>query len=104
MSNQTKSQLRKEPRSGSVDRLGRRMAWSASKSEEVIAGIYLVAALLAWNGGIMWLAVILFIKSAADTVCSIGMAIAENRAESEEPPTAGSHLSRPTINPTNKNE
>ena len=92
MSNQAKVRPEHERRSRSLDRLGRGPAWSASKTEETLSALWLIAALLAWNGGIIWLAVLLFIKAAADTACSIGMAIAEIRAESEEPPTAGHHL------------
>jgi hypothetical protein len=70
---------------GSLHRAVRGPAWSASKAEEVIAGIYLIAALLAWNGGIIWLAVLLFIKAAADTVCALTFAAIEVCHESKQP-------------------
>lgn len=50
-------------------------------AEEVIAGIYLVAALLAWNGGLRVLAIALFSKAAWDTGCSWYEGVMESIAE-----------------------
>lgn len=55
----------------------RRPAWTASKAEEVISALWLIAGLVAWNAGIYWLAVLCFVKAALDTLCSIGLAIIE---------------------------
>ena len=52
-------------------------AWSHSTREEVISALWLIAGLQAWGCGLRVFAVILFVKSAADTVCSIGCAFAE---------------------------
>jgi hypothetical protein len=49
--------------------------------EEIIAGIYIIAAIQAWQAGIKWLAVILSIKAGADTACSIIAAVVESYRE-----------------------
>ena len=55
--------------------------WYPSHREEVISALWLIAALLAWNGGIRWLAWLLFFKSALDTVFSIVASLVEIRRE-----------------------
>lgn len=50
---------------------------SRSIQEEILAGIYLCAGLLAWQADIRWLAWISFLKAALDTVGAIRFAILE---------------------------
>ena len=45
--------------------------------EEVLAALYLIAGLEAWQAGIRWLAWCLFVKAANDTVCALVAAVAE---------------------------
>jgi len=52
-------------------------AWTPSMREEVLAALYLIAGLEAWQAGIRWLAWCLFVKSANDTVCALVAAVAE---------------------------
>ena len=56
-------------------------AWTASKIEEVIGTLWLIASLLAALAHIRWLAVALFFKASMDMVCAIKFALAECRAE-----------------------
>ena len=56
-------------------------AFTPSTREEIISALWIIAALLAWNGGIKWLACLLFIKGALDTVCSVVMGFREVAAE-----------------------
>ena len=48
-----------------------------SIQEEILAGIYLCAGLLAWQADIRWLAYFAFVKAASDTICAIISAIRE---------------------------
>ena len=48
-----------------------------SHREEIISALWLIAALLAWNGGIRWLAWMLFAKAALDFVFAIVAAVVE---------------------------
>jgi len=68
---------------GSGVLLGDRI-WSKSIREEIIAALWLIAALLAWHDNIKWLAWFLFIKSASDTLTSIIYAFREAIAEVNE--------------------
>ena len=52
-------------------------AWTPSMREEVLAALYLIAGLEAWQAGIRWLAWCLFFKAANDTVCALVAAVAE---------------------------
>ncbi len=64
-------------------------AWTPSMREEVLAALYLIAGLNAWQAGIRWLAWCLFAKAANDTVCAIIAAFAEvirKRREAEQEP------------------
>ena len=51
--------------------------WNRSIREEIISALWLIAGLLAWQDGIKWLAWLLFVKSAADTLTAIVFAIIE---------------------------
>ena len=53
--------------------------FTPSHREEIISALWIIAALLAWNGGIRWLAWILFVKGVTDTLASIGLALMELR-------------------------
>jgi hypothetical protein len=44
--------------------------------EEVLAALYLIAGLEAWQTGVRWLAWCLFVKAAIDTVCALVAAFA----------------------------
>ncbi len=57
--------------------------YAASRSivEEVLSALWLIAALLAWIGGIHWLAYVLFCKAMFDVICTIRFAISEALAE-----------------------
>jgi hypothetical protein len=68
---------------GSGVLLGDRI-WSKSIREEIIAALWLIAALLAWHDNIKWLAWFLFIKSASDTLTAIIYAFREAIAEVNE--------------------
>lgn len=50
---------------------------SRSIQEEILAGIYLCAGLLAWQADIRWLAYFAFVKAASDTAAAIYFAILE---------------------------
>lgn len=56
-------------------------SWTPSTREETIAVLWLIAALLAFNGGHSVAGWILAIKSATDMVCALVLAIREVRAE-----------------------
>ena len=56
-------------------------AWTPSMREEVLAALYLIAGLEAWQAGIRWLALYLFVKAAIDTVCALVAAVTEVRYE-----------------------
>ncbi len=58
--------------------------WTVSTREEIIAGIYLIAAIEAWRAGIKPLAIVLFIKAGMDTACSIVSAFVEAYSEVKE--------------------
>jgi len=51
--------------------------WTPSMREEVLAALYLIAGLEAWQAGIRWLAWGLFVKAANDTVCALVAAFVE---------------------------
>jgi hypothetical protein len=51
--------------------------WNKSIREEIIAALWLIAALLAWQDNIKWLAWCLFLKSASDFLTAIIYAIVE---------------------------
>ena len=55
--------------------------WTPSKTEEVIAALWLIAGLLAWLAGLKWLAWTLFVKCVLDVICCISFAIFEIREE-----------------------
>jgi hypothetical protein len=55
--------------------------WTRSIVEELIAVLWLIAGLLAWQSNIKWFAWILFVKAALDTLCAIHFAICEAQAE-----------------------
>lgn len=76
----------------SLDRLVRMPAWTASKAEEIIAVAWLVAGCSAWNAGIRWLGWVCFAKATLDTICAIGVAIMEVRAESAKHPNDQAHV------------
>jgi hypothetical protein len=50
-------------------------ALTRSIIEELLAALYLIAALLAWMADIHWLAIVLFIKAGVDTLCSMVAAV-----------------------------
>lgn len=58
--------------------------WTNSKVEEVISVLWLIAALCAWIAQIKWFAGMLLIKSAMDTFCAVGCALAESAQERKE--------------------
>ncbi len=58
--------------------------WSRSIREEVVAVLWLIAALLAWLGGIKWLAYLLFVKALMDTACAIVFAVIDGSRELKE--------------------
>jgi len=46
-----------------------------SAIEEYMSVMYLIAGILAWHADIKWLAIVLFVKSGLDALCSIRLAI-----------------------------
>ncbi len=58
--------------------------FTPSHREEIISALWIIAALLAWNGGIRWLAWILFVKGVTDTLTSIGLALMELRKKAND--------------------
>jgi hypothetical protein len=54
---------------------------SLSRQEEIIAVLWLIAALLAFNGGHPIIGSVLTVKFAFDTVCSLAFALLEIRKE-----------------------
>ena len=64
------------PAVGCSDLLGDQI-WNRSIREEIISALWLIAGLLAWQGGIKWLAWLLFVKSATDTLTALVFAILE---------------------------
>ena len=85
MKTDTKPSSEEDSGRGSLQRLvgPAPTAWSGSKSEELLSALWLIAALLAWNNNIKWLAWMLFVKAAMDTITSIVLAVIELRAESK---------------------
>lgn len=59
--------------------------FTPSHREEIISALWIIAALLAWNGGIRWLAWILFVKGVTDTLASIGLALMDRRKKANHP-------------------
>lgn len=55
--------------------------------EEALSLLTLIAALLAWSVEIRWLAWVLFVKAAGDTLTAIRYAVRELKAERKEPPS-----------------
>lgn len=53
--------------------------WNTSKIEEVISALWIIAGLCAWPH-IRWLAWVLLIKGAADSLCSIYYSIKETKS------------------------
>jgi hypothetical protein len=51
--------------------------WNRSIREEIISALWLIAGLVAWQGGIKWLAWMLFVKAASDMMAAIVFAIIE---------------------------
>lgn len=64
-----------------TERILKSPAWSVSKTEEVLAALYLIAGLLAWIAGIHWFAWFLFAKAALDTIAAITCSIVEIQSE-----------------------
>lgn len=84
MNNEKLSEQEQAPTTvGSGDWLGDRI-WSKSIREEIIAALWLIAALLAWHDNIKWLAWFLFIKSASDYLTAIIYAFREAITEINE--------------------
>jgi len=57
---------------------------TSSTEEEKICLLSLIAGLLAWNGGITWLAILLFIKTGFDFICLTVASLKETEAKSEK--------------------
>lgn len=55
--------------------------WSRSIREEIIAALWLIAGLLAWQAGNKWLAWLLFIKSVLDFLTAVFFAYTEGVKE-----------------------
>lgn len=60
-----------------VEAMAKIPAWTPSKVEELLAGIWFVAGFCAWIAGIRWAAWILFVKGALDTLCALIYAMIE---------------------------
>ena len=72
-------------RSGRYGRNMNSRTFYPSHREEIISALWLIAALLAWNGGIRWLAWLLFVKSAFDALCAVVAGIIEVIADRKPP-------------------
>ena len=81
------------PPLSSSDLLGDRV-WNRSIREEIISALWLISGLLAWQGGIKWLAWLLFVKSVSDMLAAIVFAIIEvtDRRNPASPGVIGSTL------------
>jgi hypothetical protein len=53
--------------------------WYPSHREEIIAALYLIAGMTAWQAGSSVLAWLCCVKAAADTACAVWFAIKENK-------------------------
>jgi hypothetical protein len=53
--------------------------WYPSHREEIIAALYLIAGMMAWQAGAPVLAWLCCLKAAADTACAVWFAIQENK-------------------------
>lgn len=52
-------------------------AWTQSKVEEFLGGIWFIAGFCAWNGGLHWAAWLLWGKATLDTMCALLYALLE---------------------------
>jgi hypothetical protein len=59
-------------------------AWTVSTREEVIAALWTIAALVAFNGGHGVIGTLLAIKAASDVLCALGTAIYEAHTPRKE--------------------
>lgn len=55
-----------------------------SRIEEVISSLGIIAALLAYNGGLKWLSLVIMLKALMDMVGSILLAFASKKASHSE--------------------